>query len=84
MRQRKLTRQEQEDAKAKYPGNAHSSPATHGPSRLTLIEIYRHRLTTFAGFPFDFSKTKTMEHTPEEREAFFQDLWDKVRGHFGP
>lgn len=64
MGQRKLSREEQDEAKKKYP------------------ELYRYRLTTFAGFPFDFVKTNTMEHSEEEREAFYQDLWDKAGFQF--
>ena len=57
MGQRKLTEQEQQDAKARYP------------------DIYRHRLTTFAGFPFDFSEKNTFDDDEQQREAFFEQLW---------
>ena len=58
MRQRKLTPEEQNESKGRYP------------------ELYKHRLTTFAGFDFDFAKKNTFDDTPEEREAFYQKLWD--------
>lgn len=64
MQQRKLTREEQDKAKAEYP------------------EIYRYRLTTFAGFPFDYVKRKTLDDTPEQREAFYEDLWQKGGFHY--
>ena len=57
MRQRKLTTEEQKNAKAEYP------------------ELFKHRMTTFAGFTYDFSKKNTFEDTPEDREAFFEHLW---------
>ena len=59
MRQRKLTREEQEDAKKKYR------------------ELYEYRMTTFAGFSFDFAEKNTFDDSPEEREKFFQHLWDE-------
>ncbi|KAI9812561.1 MAG: hypothetical protein M1827_004550 [Pycnora praestabilis] len=58
MRQRKLTREEQQIAKDHYP------------------QLYKDRLTTFAGFSYDFVKKNTFDDSPEEREAFFQKLWD--------
>ncbi|CAF9927867.1 MAG: hypothetical protein GOMPHAMPRED_004533 [Gomphillus americanus] len=39
---------------------------------------YTSRMTTFAGFLFDFQKTPlTFEHTPEQREEFYEKLWQK-------
>jgi len=64
MRQRKLTVEEQTEAKKTYP------------------ELYRYRLTTAAGFPFDASKTKTFDHSPEEREAFYEERWQKGGFHY--
>ena len=46
---------------------------------LTDPEYYKHRMTTFAGFPYTFSEKKTFDDSPEEREAFFQKLWDNGR-----
>lgn len=57
MRQRKLTVEEQTEAKKEYP------------------QIYRDRLTTFAGFNMDFVDRNTMDDTEEERQAFYEDLW---------
>ncbi|KAF2687068.1 FAD/NAD(P)-binding domain-containing protein [Lentithecium fluviatile CBS 122367] len=39
-------------------------------------EIYRHRMTTFAGFQYDFIDKNTFDDTPEEREAFYQKCFD--------
>lgn len=38
-------------------------------------QFFRHRLTTFAGFSFDFVDKNTADDTPEEREKFFEKLW---------
>ena len=59
MRQRKLTKEEQDDRKPEYP------------------EIYKHRMTTFAGFGYDFAEKNTFDDSPEEREKFYQDMWDE-------
>lgn len=59
MRQRKLSKEEQDKAKSDYP------------------ELYKYRMTTFAGFPFDFVDKNTFDDNDEQREAFYQDLWDK-------
>ena len=45
-------------------------------------QFYQDRLTTFAGFPFDWAKKKTFDDPPEEREKFYQSLWDKGGFHF--
>ncbi|MCJ1357504.1 MAG: hypothetical protein MMC33_007500 [Icmadophila ericetorum] len=58
MRQKKVTKEEQDAQRPKYP------------------EQFKHRLTTFAGFSYDFVKRKTFDDTAEEREAFFEQLWD--------
>jgi cation diffusion facilitator CzcD-associated flavoprotein CzcO len=60
MRQRKLTKEEQDEGKA------------------TRAELYRYRMTTFAGFGYDFAEKNTFDDTEEEREAFFEDLWQEV------
>jgi len=59
MRQRKLTKEEQEQAKEGYP------------------ELFKHRLTTFAGFSYDFAEKNTFDDNEEEREKFYQSLWDE-------
>ena len=64
MRQKKITREEQNAKKDMYP------------------QIYQDRLKTFAGFQFDFSKKKTFDDSPEEREAFYESLWQE--GGFNP
>lgn len=60
MRQRKLTKEEQDEDKA------------------TRAELYRYRMTTFAGFGYDFAEKNTFDDTEEEREAFFEELWQEV------
>ena len=57
MRQKKLTKEEQDAKKAKYP------------------DMFKNRMTTFAGFPYDFSKKNTFDDTPESRERFYEYLW---------
>lgn len=57
MRQRKVTKEEQDAQKSEYP------------------KTFEERLKTFAGFSYDFVKRKTFDDTPEEREAFFEKLW---------
>lgn len=57
MRQRKLTHEEQDKAKANYP------------------QIYRDRMTTFAGFSYDFADKNTFDDTEEERQKFYEELW---------
>jgi len=59
MRQRKLTKEEQDQAKGDYP------------------EMFKHRLTTFAGFSYDFAEKNTFDDNDEEREAFYQSLFDE-------
>ncbi|KAK4936048.1 hypothetical protein LTR10_022998 [Elasticomyces elasticus] len=38
-------------------------------------KFFDNRKTTFAGFAFDFAEKNTFDDTPEEREAFFEQLW---------
>ena len=40
-------------------------------------DLYRDRLTTFAGFPYDFVKRDTLDDSPEEREKFYEGLWER-------
>ena len=40
-------------------------------------EIFKYRMTTFAGFGYDFEKRNTFDDSPEEREAFFESLWQE-------
>jgi cation diffusion facilitator CzcD-associated flavoprotein CzcO len=39
-------------------------------------EIYKQRMTTFAGFQYDFVQKNTFDDTPEEREAFYEKMYD--------
>ncbi|GAB7363660.1 hypothetical protein MBLNU230_g4230t1 [Neophaeotheca triangularis] len=59
MRQRKLTKEEQDREKPNYP------------------ELYKYRMTTFAGFGYDFVDRNTFDDTPEERRKFFEGLWEE-------
>ncbi|KAF2791468.1 FAD/NAD(P)-binding domain-containing protein [Melanomma pulvis-pyrius CBS 109.77] len=36
-------------------------------------KIYKNRMTTFAGFQYDFADRNTFDDTPEEREAFYEE-----------
>lgn len=38
-------------------------------------EIYRNRMTTFAGFPYDFLQKNTFDDTEEDREGFYEKIW---------
>jgi cation diffusion facilitator CzcD-associated flavoprotein CzcO len=38
-------------------------------------QFFRDRTKTFAGFQYDFVKRNTMDDTPEQREAFYEKLW---------
>ncbi|KAF2115761.1 hypothetical protein BDV96DRAFT_55684 [Lophiotrema nucula] len=38
-------------------------------------EIYKNRMTTFAGFQYDFLQRNTFDDSPEEREAFYEELF---------
>lgn len=40
-------------------------------------EIFRHRMTTFAGFPFDFVDKNTFDDSAEERQKFYEHLWEE-------
>ena len=57
MRQKKVTKEEQEANKRHY------------------ADLFKIRMTTFAGFQYDFVKTLTLADSPEDREAFFEKLW---------
>ncbi|PNP74971.1 hypothetical protein FNYG_11695 [Fusarium nygamai] len=41
-------------------------------------ELMRLRETTFAGFIYDFTERITFEDSPEEREALYEQLWEKA------
>lgn len=43
----------------------------------TYDEIYAKCRTTFAGLPYDIVPKDTFDDTPEDREKFFQSLWDQ-------
>jgi len=38
-------------------------------------ELYKRRLTTFAGFEYDFSEKNTFDDSPEQQEEFFEKHW---------
>ena len=39
-------------------------------------EIFKRRLTTFAGFQYDYIEKNTFDDSPEEREAFYEKMWE--------
>lgn len=39
-------------------------------------EVFKTRLNTFAGFDYDYIKKNTLDDSPEEREAFYEKLFD--------
>ncbi|KAE9374649.1 FAD/NAD(P)-binding domain-containing protein [Stipitochalara longipes BDJ] len=41
-------------------------------------EMLDLRERCFAGFTYDFAEHDTFDHTPEEREAFFESLWKRA------
>ncbi|OQU98743.1 hypothetical protein CLAIMM_04481 [Cladophialophora immunda] len=40
-------------------------------------EIFKHRMTTFAGFEFDWMQKNTSDVSAEEREKVYEQLWQK-------
>lgn len=38
-------------------------------------KFFEERKRTFGGFQFDFAERKTMDDSPEQREAFYERLW---------
>jgi cation diffusion facilitator CzcD-associated flavoprotein CzcO len=60
MRQAKLTKEEQIKQR-KEPNYA---------------DVYKNRMTTFAGFQYDFVERNTFDETPEQREKFYEVLWE--------
>jgi cation diffusion facilitator CzcD-associated flavoprotein CzcO len=38
-------------------------------------ELFRYRETNFAGFLYDWSEKNTFDDSPEEREAFYEQVW---------
>ena len=39
-------------------------------------EIFKRRLDTFAGFGYDYIEKNTFDDTPEDREAFYEQMWE--------
>lgn len=44
--------------------------------------IYEKRNRTFAGFHYDFDYEDWTRHTPEQREKFYEEIWNKEGFHF--
>lgn len=44
--------------------------------------LFEMRERCFAGFLYDFAEKRTFDDTPEEREAFYQTLWDSAGFNF--
>lgn len=45
-------------------------------------DFFQMRQRTFAGFLYDSVERNTFDDSPEEREAFYQSLWDSAGFHF--
>jgi cation diffusion facilitator CzcD-associated flavoprotein CzcO len=45
-------------------------------------QFFKDRMKTFAGFQMDFKPVNTFDETPERREVFFEELWQKGGFHF--
>lgn len=39
-------------------------------------QIFKDRMKTFAGFSYDFAEKNTFDDSPEEREKFYESLWE--------
>lgn len=39
-------------------------------------EVFKRRLTTFAGFQYDYVDKNTFDDSPEEREAFYEKMFE--------
>ena len=77
MQQRKLTKEEQ-DAWKHERQEWYTSRMTSEYQTRHVRTRYTDHHTAFAGFLFDFQKTPlTFEHTPEQREEFYEKLWQK-------
>lgn len=46
--------------------------------KIAYPDVFKERLTHYAGFMYSSQSFKTFDHTPEEREAFFEELWNMV------
>ena len=60
----------------KYPGFAELCAYFEQKRKSKYPEIYKNRMTTFAGFQYDFRDKNTFDDTPEEREAFYEKLFE--------
>ncbi|KAL7905268.1 hypothetical protein GGI35DRAFT_142588 [Trichoderma velutinum] len=38
-------------------------------------ELFKYRETSFAGFHYDWAEKSTFDETPEDREAFYEQVW---------
>lgn len=47
--------------------------------KANLPQVFRDRLTHHAGFLYSSRQIKTFDHTPEERQALFEELWEMVK-----
>lgn len=56
--------------------------AEQNASKQWYQRLFEMRERSFAGFLYDSSERDTFDDTPEEREAFYQSLWDSAGFHF--
>lgn len=40
-------------------------------------ELFRYRETSFAGFTYDWAEKNTFDDTAEDREAFYEEMWNR-------
>lgn len=40
-------------------------------------QFFKDRMKTFAGFSYDFAQKKTFDDSPDEREMFFEGMWQR-------
>lgn len=52
------------------------TPEEQESRKSTYPDFYRNRLQTFGGMRYSFSDKKAMDATPEEREAYYEQLWE--------
>lgn len=53
------------------------TPEDQDAEKPSYPDMFRHRRTTFSGFDFGFAQKTTLDDTPEEREAYFEQQWQK-------
>jgi hypothetical protein len=52
--------------------------------KIAYSEFFKERMKTFAGIPHDSLKRKTLDDTPQQREAFYEAFWRRSLCEFWP